>query len=278
MLTSLILFAYYRQGKDSVGIDDVRYYLNQMACAPQSVYQQVSHCKVPEVANTASALDAEPRVLRSIVSTAQSAMDNLISREALSSLSSQRAIDLQQVVDGGPFSLYLVIPPHLLSSCATLLRLWLVTLFQAVYSRTSTPAMETLFLMDEAAQLGPLEELRQAITLMRGYGVRSWTFWQDLSQLKRLYPLDWQSLVNNSLTLQVFGAHTGMAQQELLDVLGCFSRRELHELADDEQLLLQRGYPAICEKLSYLKCPVLLERSQRAWRSRQKETLRLVDV
>ena len=48
----------------------------------------------------------------------------------------------------------------------------------------------TLMLLDEAAQLGTLPQLRQAITLLRGYGVRVWSFWQDLSQLINLYPND----------------------------------------------------------------------------------------
>ena len=55
------------------------------------------------------------------------------------------------------------------------------------HKRRSFPCESSL--IDEAAQLGTLDELRSAITLMRGYGVKGWSFWQDLSQLQRIYPL-----------------------------------------------------------------------------------------
>ena len=45
----------------------------------------------------------------------------------------------------------------------------------------------------EAAQLGTLGALRQAVTLLRGYGLQVWSFWQDLSQVRNLYPQDWQT-------------------------------------------------------------------------------------
>lgn len=266
MLACLILFVRYRDLKAEVGIDDVRYYLNRLARTPDVVRQEILKSKFRDIVNTANALDAEPRVLRSIISTAESALDNLVGRAALKSLSSINSIDYQQVVEGSAFTIYLVIPPHLLASSSSLLRIWLVTLFQAMYSRTRLPDLETLFLIDEAAQLGPLEELRQAITLMRGYGVRTWTFWQDLSQLKRLYLDDWPSLVNNCLALQVFGAHTGMAKHELVEVLGGFSYRELEELPLEEQVLLLCGQPSISKKLSYLACDQLLHRSQTEWK------------
>src|SRR5687767_7137009 len=79
-----------------------------------------------------------------------------------------------------------------------LLRMWVATLLGAVCRRTTIPPQRTLFLLDEAAQLGSLPILRQAVTLLRGYGLQVFTFWQDLSQLELLYPRDWPTILNNS--------------------------------------------------------------------------------
>src|SRR3546814_14619691 len=49
--------------------------------------------------------------------------------------------------------------------------------------RRARPEASTLFVLDEAAQLGTFNELRQAVTLLRGYGLQTWSFWQDASQL-----------------------------------------------------------------------------------------------
>jgi len=82
------------------------------------------------------------------------------------------------------------------------------------------PATRTLFILDESAQLGSLGALKQAITLLRGYGLQVWTFWQDLSQLKTLYANDWQTMLNNSGVLQVFGLNNHLMAKEWAEVMG----------------------------------------------------------
>jgi len=101
-----------------------------------------------------------------------------------------------------------------------LLRLWVGTLLTAVTSRKVIPQTRTLFVLDEAAQLGSLGALKQAITLLRGYGLQVWTFWQDLSQLKTLYANDWQTMLNNSGVLQVFGLNNHLMAKEWAEVMG----------------------------------------------------------
>ncbi len=134
----------------------------------------------------------------------------------------QTSFDLEAVTRGDPLSIYLVVPPHLLESHGRLLRLWVMALVYLLTKRTARPKKTTLFLLDEAAQLGPLAELRQAVTLLRGYGVQTWSFWQDATQLQNLYPQDWPTIVNNCAVVQCFGAQNrlaaeGMAQLVALD-------------------------------------------------------------
>jgi len=147
------------------------------------------------------------RTRSSILSTASSHLGFLRNgpvRECLS----RSTFAVSDITDGAPITIYLVLPPDKLRSHGSLLRLWLGTVLMAIARRQQVPALPTLMLVDEAAQLGELEHLRSAITLMRGYGMRVWTFWQDVSQLKRVYPRDWESIVNNSTTLQLFGTVT----------------------------------------------------------------------
>lgn len=128
---------------------------------------------------------------------------------------------LQDVVDGKPLTIYLIIPPEKLNSHKSLLRLWIATLLCAVTSRKVIPRSRTLFLLDEAAQLGELPALRDATTLLRGYGLQIWSFWQDLSQLRKLYEHDWETMINNSAVTQFFGVNNFRMAQDWAGYFGC---------------------------------------------------------
>ena len=160
---------------------------------------------------------------------------------------------LQDVYDGKPLSIYIVFPPEKLESHKALLRLWIGTLLTAVMRRTVMPRQRTLFLLDECAQLGSLPILRQAITLLRGSGLQTWTFWQDLSQLRQLYPNDWQTIVNNSGVLQVFGITNRHMAREWAELLGR-QPDELARLAREDAVILRQGQESVvCRRPDYLR-------------------------
>lgn len=140
---------------------------------------------------------------------------------AVSSTMEASSFDLNEIIHGRPITVYLVIPPEKLESHRGVLRAWLATLLTAVLRRTTIPEHRTLFLVDEAAQLGEMPLLRTAMTLLRGYGLQCWTFWQDLGQLKSLYTDDWSTMVSNSAVLQAFGLpRHGTARSAWLEMLG----------------------------------------------------------
>jgi type IV secretion system protein VirD4 len=162
---------------------------------------------------------------------------------------------LQDVYDGRPLSIYIVIPPDKLESHKSLLRLWVGTLLTAVMRRENIPRQRTLFLLDEVAQLGAMSMLRQAITLLRGSGLQTWTFWQDWSQLRQLYPNDWQAIVNNAGVLQVFGINNSNQAREWGELLG-LSPQELDQLKRDEAAVRRQGQgSAVCRRPDYLNDP-----------------------
>jgi type IV secretion system protein VirD4 len=121
------------------------------------------------------------------------------------------SFDLMAWFNGDPIDIYLVFPPDKLESHRPLLRLLLGTLLTILTRRSDMPEHRTLLLLDEIAQCGQLPHLRTALTLLRGYGVQVWSMWQDLSQLKALYPADWETILNNSAVIQAFGMTNGWA-------------------------------------------------------------------
>jgi type IV secretion system protein VirD4 len=166
-------------------------------------------------------------------------------------------LDLNKIYDGSPVTIYLVLPADKLESHAALLRLWIGTFISIITRRRTLPPQHTLLLVDEAAQLGYLPQLKQAITLLRGFGVRVWTFWQDISQIKNLYPLDWETIFNNCRVQQFFGATTGIAAKAVSEISGFRDYMEVMDLEFDEMILNIPGdEPVVVAKPNYLRDPV----------------------
>ena len=88
----------------------------------------------------------------------------------------------------GNVTVYLILPSNYVQSHARLMRTWLTTLLRSIYSHGPQEKHNTLFLIDEAAQLGPLPVLEQALVLMRGYGVRCRLFYQSIGQIEDSFP------------------------------------------------------------------------------------------
>lgn len=162
------------------------------------------------------------------------------------------SFDLHDLLEGKPITIYIVIPPEKLESHRALLRLWVGTLLTTVIRRKRLPKKRTLFLLDEAAQLGTFPLLRQAITLYRGYGMQVWSFWQDLSQLQRLYPKDWETMLNNAAAVQIFGVYNNLIAQQWGDILGVASAELLSMPMEDAMVQLHREGVTRCRRASYL--------------------------
>jgi type IV secretion system protein VirD4 len=190
-----------------------------------------------------------------VLATAQSFTEVVNSAPARRTLSAT-TIDLDAVAKGDPVTIYLVIPPDKLASHGALLRLWIGALLKTVMSRTERPAHDTLFVIDECAQLGQLEHLRVAMTLLRGYGLKVWAFFQDLSQMRRLYPNDWQTIVNNAAVFQTFGLTNHVMASEAADLVGDVDAFALRALGRDRQVLAPaRARAKVCRLPDYLSDP-----------------------
>ena len=128
-----------------------------------------------------------------------------------------------------------------MESHSALLRLWVGALMLTVMGRKRRPPRSTLFLLDECAQLGEFGPLRQAMTLLRGYGLQVWPFFQDLSQIQRLYPKDWQTIFNNAGVFQLFGVANNLMARESSDLLGDIDADVLRKMPKDRQIVAVSG-------------------------------------
>ncbi len=195
-----------------------------------------------------------------ILATAFTHAHVLKSDAVLASLGAS-TIDLEAVIRGDPMTIYMIIPPTKLDSHRVLLRLWIGTLLLAIMQRTQRPDQRTVFLLDECAQLGSLGVLRQAVTLMRGYGLQIWMYFQDLSQLKRLYPDDWPTMVNNAAVLQTFGLNSNLVARDMADLLGGISPSALRRMPTDHQVAVMPGTETLVSRRpDYLNDPLFAGR------------------
>lgn len=240
-------------------LGEVHYLLNQSREDLDFTFKEMDNSKHENVRQgCALQSTAEAKVFASILSTAQNHTDFLRSPLVIDSLSAS-TISLDDITSGAPLSIYIVLPPEKLESHGKLLRLWIGVMLSAITRRRKQPRHPTLFILDEAAQLGPLRHLRQAVTLLRGYGVRTWSFWQDLSQLQNLYPREWKTMVNNCEVLQAFGFSNANASRDGALLTGFANWRMLQDLEPDEMVLALAGDEAvIAQKPNYLTDPAFV--------------------
>lgn len=197
-----------------------------------------------------------PETMGGYIAYALEKLDFIRSQEVVQSIG-KSSFDVNAIVRGDPITVYLVLPPEKLESHAGLLRLWIGSFVALLTRRRHKVDTKTLFIVDEAAQLGPMPLLKQAITLLRGYGVQVWSFWQDIGQLKQLYPEDWATIVNNCAIHQFMGARTWMAAEEVRKIVGIFDANEILRLQYQEMLLSIAGdETVVARQPSYLTDPV----------------------
>ena len=85
------------------------------------------------------------------------------------------------------------------------MRILLNMLVATTERMNSQPKIPSLLILDEMHVLGRMKVLETAAALIAGYGIRLWSFVQDLSQLKDLYRERWETFMGNAGLMQFFG-------------------------------------------------------------------------
>jgi type IV secretion system protein VirD4 len=103
----------------------------------------------------------------------------------------------------GKMTVYLVLPPEHMRAQSALLRMWIGSMLRAVVKGGLQERTKVHFVLDEAAALGHMDALDDAVDKYRGYGVRLQLYYQSLGQLKKCWP-DGQDQTVLSNTTQIF--------------------------------------------------------------------------
>ena len=88
----------------------------------------------------------------------------------------------------GRMSIYLILPMQHLRTQSPLLRLWISALLRAVIGSGTDERAKTLWILDEAASLGHLPCLDDAVERLRGFGTRLFFLYQSMGQLQQCFP------------------------------------------------------------------------------------------
>jgi type IV secretion system protein VirD4 len=192
------------------------------------------------------------KVRTSVLSVAQQ-HTRIFTSPAVQQAVSTTSFDLGKVTSGAPLTIYIVIPPAKLLSHGALIRMWLSTLLGVVSQRTAAPELPTVFMVDELAQLGGLRAFKEAVTLLRGYGLRCCLFLQSHAQLKSLYPRDHESITENCGAIVTFG-HTKMPMsRQMADLMGDISADALFAMTREQVAVQTAGnLSTIARRVDYL--------------------------
>ena len=126
-----------------------------------------------------------------------------------------------------PTVIYLILPARRLGTHSSRLRLVITSVLQSLMKDTDEPKCPTLLMLDEFAQLGHLPVIEQTLAMMRGYGVKLWSVFQDLSQAQAIYGKRWETFMSNAgvlhayapqdvVTAEYLSRRTGQTTKEIL--------------------------------------------------------------
>lgn len=199
------------------GLDDILDLISQS--------ESVAHGVPYEMANMLIGMGHEER--GSVLSTTRQNLSFLASPPMAAVLSSE--LRSPSLIDWkhGKVSVYLCLPAGRLHRHARFFRIFINLLLAAVERDKTPPPIPALMLLDEMHVLGHMSALETASGLIAGYGVRIWSIWQDLNQLKHIYRNRWETFLGNAGVLQVFGLNDNTTLEYISKRLGVSSIQQI---------------------------------------------------
>ena len=142
----------------------------------------------------------EERARSSIFTTAETVIDPFAD-PGVAEAEAAAVIDPKPLLDGGAHSLYLCAPSHEQRRLRPLFTALVDQVVSAVYERAAATGVPLdpplLIVLDEAAQIAPLDDLDGLAATGAGQGIQLVTVWQDLAQVAARYGTRAASVVNN---------------------------------------------------------------------------------
>lgn len=211
LLSALIMFSRLSQ-PDGGSLSHVREILGR---APDKLSETIERAlkiaddrNCPELSAKAARytkISPENRELTSILSTALTQTRWLDSRPVKRDLDSATQHDFLDLKNN-PTTIYIILPANRLGTHATWMRLMIASILLPMLKDTSIGKVPLLLMLDEFPALaeGGFNIVEKNMAMFRGYGIKLWTVFQDLSQAKKLYGEHWESFAANAGVLQAF--------------------------------------------------------------------------
>ena len=150
----------------------------------------------------------------------------------------------------GKMTIYLVLPPEHMRTQSPLLRMWISALLRAVVRGGLQETNKVHFMLDEAASLGHMEALDDAVDKYRGYGVRLQFYFQSLGQLKGSFPNGQDQTLLANTTQVYFGVNdhetaeyvsNRLGESTIIVVSGGTNRGESQQTTGDNKMTYGRS-------------------------------------
>ena len=107
----------------------------------------------------------------------------------------------------GKMTVYLVLPPEHMRAQSALLRMWIGSMLRACVRGGLQENNLVHFVCDEANSLGRMEQIADALTIGRGYGIRMQLYYQDWGQLRKNWPDGQDQTVLSNCSTVWFGVN-----------------------------------------------------------------------
>lgn len=120
----------------------------------------------------------------------------------------------------GMMTVYLILPPDRMRAQSPLLRLWIGSMLRAVVKGGLQSQRRVHFVLDEAASLGHMDVLDDAVDKFRGYGVRLLFLYQSLGQLRTCFPEGQEQTLLSNVTQVYFGVNDQQTAEYVSSRLG----------------------------------------------------------
>jgi type IV secretion system protein VirD4 len=120
----------------------------------------------------------------------------------------------------GRMTVYLILPPDHMRAQSPLLRLWIGSMLRAVVKGGLQESTKVHFVLDEAASLGHMDSLDDAVDKFRGYGVRLQLYYQSLGQLQKCWPEGQDQTLLSNVTQVFFGVNDHQTAEYVSNRLG----------------------------------------------------------
>ena len=141
-----------------------------------------------------------------------------LASEAMKETLSESDFDLHDL-KRKPMTIYVVLPVNYLEMHQRFVRLVVNLAIKAMWGGAKPPH-PVLFLLDEFYSLGRLRQIEVSAGLMSGLGMTLWPVIQNLSQIKQLYPENWETFFANAGAVQAFGINDRTTGEYLVGRLG----------------------------------------------------------